>query len=182
MSRGLTRSNSERFRTENIPANISGTLMLSAFGSLSDNTEHNTLVWVGDGSVSGNYYVLYADNGGAAAFNARDSGGSNNITVGSYSNNVFGHFCGCEVNANSRFAFFNGTKSLENTGSMSASGHDATAIGYHGDSSPGVYMDGDVAIVTIRNRIVSDEQVQCLSDKIHPWLIDPGGIVFHDEC
>ena len=97
---------------------------------------------------------------------------STNMTVG-----VWNHAAATFTNSTLRAAYHNGGSKGIATTSITPTGLDRTCIGRAGDSTPGIYLLGEIAEVGIWDIALSDADVAMLGKGFSPLSVKPINLV-----
>jgi hypothetical protein len=100
----------------------------------------------------------------------RSTGDFVNATAGSIAANTWHVATAIEAAADSRTIWLDGEQGTTNTDSLVPSGIDTLDLGRLGDSSPGNYFDGQVALVLVHNRVLADSETRELHADPEVWL------------
>lgn len=175
MSRVFVRTSSEGLFVNTAPL-ASDTFSFFCWWKPTDTNDRHTLLWMGDKDVSDQYHACYGDNDAALEVNVR-SGGSNVLNaVGTYTADEWNSALYVSAASDDRSLYLNnGTAGTDST-NVSPTGRDRVAIGYHADSSPGVYSDCSIAHWTIWNVALTSADAAVL-EKYSPLFVKPQSIV-----
>jgi uncharacterized protein (DUF2267 family) len=98
-------------------------------------------------------------------------------TTAGYSTGTWQHACGVWSANNARAAYLDGANKGTDVVASTPTGMDRTSIGRVGDSSPGSYMDGEIAEAGVWNVALSDAEVAMLAKGFSPLLVRPQSLV-----
>ncbi|HUX17419.1 MAG TPA: LamG-like jellyroll fold domain-containing protein [Phycisphaerae bacterium] len=142
------------------------------------------LIWTGDKDV-GNMWlgVLYLGANGAFGYNAVQAysyAGAGFLKYAEastyYATNVWNHVGGVWASTASRAVYLNGGGKGTETSAVDPVGTDRISLGRFGDSTPGNYASGTLAMPCIWNEALSDGEMLALANgawplKIRPWAV-----------
>ena len=121
-------------------------------------------VFIGNASVSDNFWVLQVEEDNLVRFRVRVSSSANTLTSTTVTVNQWHHICGVEAASNDRRVFLDGGGKGTNSENRVPSGADRVTIGRYGSSPPSDpdgdrHFEGDIGHVAIWNVALSDEEV-----------------------
>jgi len=145
---------------------------------------NDTLVFVGDKDVAGDWYLLSAS-GGVAGDPVRAWSQAGGVTQAAATTTGFSagswfHACAVFTSTTSRTAYINGGSAATNTNSSSPATPDRLSIGRAGDSTPSSEYNGKIAEVAIWNVALTAAEVLMLSKGYCPLCVRQESLVYYN--
>lgn len=153
------------------PFTVAGWMYLPSGGSSGD-----CLVFIGDKDVTNNYWGLWADVSGNAAFTARNATEQHAVTTMCPTAEWF-HLCGICRGTADRSVYFNGGDRVDNSVVQAPNNIDRVSIGRFMDSTPAGTASGMIAHVVLWNVALPDDEVALIGAGRHPMAVHAANIV-----
>jgi len=179
MSRFFVQPSSEYLETDQ--AVVSGPPFTAAcFFRSNDLVSNQTLISLADKDVGDQSHRLLINRSvGGDPVRLQSAAGAGNVADTSigYSANTWHHAGGIWAADNDRAVFLDGTHKGVNAVNRAPAGIDRTSIGRVGDSTPGQYMNGDIAEVSIWDAALTDYEIYLHSIGVPAPFIRPQNLV-----
>ena len=150
---------------------------VSCWFNSNDSDLTQSLLWIGDKDYENRYYTLCLRGdliGDPIDLISRFTTSYSAQTTSGYSTGQWHHACGVVASVTDRRTYIDGGSKGTNATSSTPVGLDRISIGRFGDSSPGAYMSGMIAEISIWSGLaLSDAEVALLAKGVPSLLVNP---------
>ena len=146
-------------------------LTMACWARVTDVSSAFIYMSIQDKDVSDQRFALFAAGlatGDPIRAQIRSGATANASTTTGFTANTWHHAAGVFTSSTSRDVFLNGGGKGSNTTNITPTGLDRISIGRFGDSTPGNYMDGDIAEPAIWNVALTDDEIAWLAEGYSP--------------
>jgi hypothetical protein len=137
------------------------------------------ILWVGDKDVTDQWHALYFDGGLLnASYTCRQGSTATASTANSScAINTWHSAVAVGASATDRKCYLDALAAVSETTNLTPAGVDRTTIGRYGDSTPGNYFTGDIALIAVWNVALTAAEAAAFNKGVSPYLIRPLALV-----